>query len=120
MGHREDVARILPALDVFVSASCSEAFGLAIVEAMACGLPVVATATEGARELIEDGVTGRIVPIGDASAMASAISTLLDDAQLRNSLGSQASASARLRFSLERMVIETERVYEEALEINLC
>lgn len=115
LGRSAELARLLSALDVFVSASRSEAFGLALVEAMACGTPVVATTTEGAREIIEDGATGMLVNVGDAAAMAAAIETLLDDARRRVALSTAASATARTRFDLERMIEATERVYHEAI-----
>ena len=114
-GRRDDAARVLASLDVFVSASRTEAFGMAMAEALACGVPVVATATEGAREIIEDGLTGSIVPIGDADALAAAVTTLLEDEGRRLAFGARASESARARFDLERMIEETERVYAEAL-----
>jgi glycosyltransferase involved in cell wall biosynthesis len=116
--HCEDIAPLIASLDVLVSASRSEAFGMVLVEAAACGVPVVATATEGAREIIADGETGSIVPIGDAHALASAVAVLLRDEGLRRTLGSRARESARERFSLERMVTETERVYAEALGVE--
>lgn len=111
----DDVAPLLASLDVLVSASRSEAFGMTMVEAAACGVPVVATATEGAREVVADGVTGTIVPIGDAPALAAAVGTLLRDEGLRRDLGLRARDLARSRFGLGRMVAETERVYAEAL-----
>ena len=114
----EDVAPLIASLDVLVSASRSEAFGMVMAEAAACGVPVVATATEGAREIVSDGSTGLIVPIGDVSALASAVASLLRDEGLRRKLGSNALEVARERFSLERMVTETERVYAEALGIE--
>lgn len=113
-GHRDDVSEILPTFDVFVSASRSEAFGVAMVEAMAAGVPVVATATEGALEIIEEGVTGLTVPPGDVTSLASAVRSLLEDARLRASLGAEGARSARERFSIERMIDETERVYAES------
>ena len=88
---------------------------MVMAEAAACGVPVVATATVGAREIVSDGSTGLIVPIGDVSALASAVASLLRDEGLRRKLGSNALEVARDRFSLERMVTETERVYAEAL-----
>ena len=115
-GHCEDVTTVLPTFDVFVSASRSEAFGIALVEALASGVPVVATATEGALEIVEEGVTGLTVPPGDVDALAAAVKSLLADATLRASLSAAAARAARVRFSLERMVEETERVYTEALE----
>ena len=88
---------------------------MAMAEAAACGVPVVATATEGAREIVADGLTGLIVPIGDVSAMAAAVASLLEDRPRRLELGARARESARARFGLERMIEETERVYAEAL-----
>jgi glycosyltransferase involved in cell wall biosynthesis len=118
LGRCEDVAPLIASLDVLVSASLTEAFGMVLVEAGACGVPVVATATEGAREIVKAGVTGTIVPIGDVRALASSVASLLRDEGLRQTLGSNSREVARTRFSLERMVSETERVYAEALAEN--
>ena len=115
LGRRDDVADVLASLDVLVSASRTEAFGMAMVEAMACGVPVVATATEGAREIIADGITGSLVPIGDVRALAAAVASLLEDGPRRLELGARGRESARARFGLGRMAEETERVYAEAL-----
>ncbi|PYT00593.1 MAG: hypothetical protein DMF65_08550, partial [Acidobacteria bacterium] len=79
LGRLGEVAGVLVSLDVFVSASRTESFGMAMAEALACGVPVVATATDGAREIVEDGHTGSIVPIGDADALAAAVASLLED-----------------------------------------
>lgn len=110
-----DVTEFLSRLDVFVSASHSEAFGIAIVEAMASGVPVIATATAGAREIISDGLTGRLVPIGDAAELAKGISDLLNDSQQREDLSANARKAVTERFSLERMIAETENVYRDVL-----
>jgi L-malate glycosyltransferase len=118
LGRRDDVADVLASLDVLASASRTEAFGMAMVEAMACGVPVVATATEGAREIVADGLTGLVVPIGDAQALAVATVSLLEDGPRRLELGGRGRESARARFSLERMVEATERVYTEALGLD--
>jgi glycosyltransferase involved in cell wall biosynthesis len=112
----DDVPSFLSSLDVFVSASRSEAFGLATVEAMAAGAAVVATATAGAREIITDGVTGKIIPVGDPSKMAAAILELLQDDDARRRLALAARAMVSRRYKIDRMVAETERVYCEALE----
>ncbi|HEY0006614.1 MAG TPA: glycosyltransferase family 4 protein [Pyrinomonadaceae bacterium] len=114
-GWLEDVAPLLSTLDLFVSASHTESFGLSMVEAMASGLTVVATETEGAREIIEAGRTGLLVPVCDEQALARAILALLEDAAERKRLGAAARAAARERFSLERMVAATERIYLEAI-----
>lgn len=115
-GWLEDLRDFYNALDVFVSASRIEPFGLVIAEAMASGAAaVVTTATDGAREIIDDNLTGKIVPIGDAQAMAKAISEILADEETRRRFTERAALAARERFSLARMVDETECIYREAL-----
>lgn len=113
VGHLEDVAPLLSSLDVFVSASRTEAFGLSIAEAMASGVAIVATATDGAREIIDDEETGKIVPVGDADAMATTINTLLENEDERRQFGALARATARKRWSLDRMVTATEAIYRD-------
>lgn len=115
-GWLSDVATLLPALDVFVSSSHVEPFGLVMVEAMAAGVPVVATATGGAREIVEDGVTGKLVAVGDVESLAEAVSALLANESERRRMGERARARARASFSLERMVAETEALYREVLD----
>ena len=112
---RIDVAEFLAQLDVFVSASSSEAFGLAIAEAMAAGVPVVATASDGAREIITDAQTGRLVPINDVDELAKRIGELLDDSAERTRLADNARNKAAEAFSLPRMIAETEAVYSQVL-----
>lgn len=114
-GWRDDIAAALSSLTVFVSAARTEPFGLAIVEAMAAGLPIVASASEGALEILEDGFTGKLVPTDNPEALAQAINDLLDDPLERSRLGSNAQLAARERYSLQRMARDTERVYREVL-----
>ncbi len=114
-GWHDDMPAMLSSLTVFVSAARSEPFGLAIVEAMAAGLPIVATASEGALEIIEDGYTGKLVPVEDHEALAQAINTLLDDPAERSRLARNAHLAARERFSLARMASDTEQVYRQVL-----
>jgi len=101
------------ALDVFVTPSETESFGLAIAQAMATGTAVVATETDGAREVVEDQRTGLLVPVGDVERLAESIMMLLADENKRRLLGSQAQDVVSLRFSLNRMVDEIERIYKE-------
>jgi glycosyltransferase involved in cell wall biosynthesis len=110
-----DVAEFLSQLDVLVSASTSEAFGLAIVEAMAAGVAVVATASDGAREIVDDTQTGRLVPVGDVAELAKCIGELLGDASERKRLADNARHKAVEEFSLARMIAETEAVYSQVL-----
>jgi glycosyltransferase involved in cell wall biosynthesis len=114
-GWLDNLAELYSALDIFVSASHSESFGLAIVEAMASSGAVVATATDGAREVIEDGISGKIVPIADPEALASAVVDLAEDAEERKRYGTAAQLRAREKFGFERMLEETEQVYRDAL-----
>jgi glycosyltransferase involved in cell wall biosynthesis len=111
LGWLDDAEKLVAALDVFVSASETESFGLAIAEAMAAGTAVVATETEGGREVIEDRKTGLLVPIGDVRGIAEAVTTLLADDELRTQIGSQARAAVVEKFSLERMVDQIEAIY---------
>jgi glycosyltransferase involved in cell wall biosynthesis len=113
VGWVDDVPALLATFDLFVSPSRSEPFGLSIVEAMAAGVPVIATRSEGAREIIDEGQTGQLVPIGDAAALANAMEQMLSDPEERARLGENARRVARDRFSLERMVDATEQVYRE-------
>jgi glycosyltransferase involved in cell wall biosynthesis len=113
VGWVDDVPALLETFDLFVSPSRSEPFGLSIVEAMAAGVPVIATRSEGAREIIDEGQTGQLVPIGDAAALANAMEQMLSDPEERARLGENARRVARDRFSLERMVDATEQVYRE-------
>ena len=117
-GWQDDMPAVLSSLDLFVSSARSEPFGLAIVEAMAAGLPIVATASEGALEIIEDGITGKLVPTGDPEALAGAINALLDDLLECLRLARNAQLAARERYSLARMATDTERVYREVLGLR--
>lgn len=114
MNWPDELAPFYNALDVYVSASHTEAFGLSIVEAMAAGRAVAATATEGAQEIIKDKETGLLVPVKNVEKLAEAITALLENAEQRNSLGARAREDAQ-RFSLERMVEAVERVYTDAI-----
>lgn len=107
----DDTAELFAALDIFVSASHSESFGMAMLEAMACGTPVVPTDTDGARELIENSEDR--VPINDPVKLAERISYLLVNPQERQRIADEAVHTAREKFSLERMVKETEGLYKE-------
>lgn len=116
VGRVDDMPALLATLDVFVSTGRVEAFGLSIVEAMAAGIPVIATESAGAREILKGDLTGRLVPVGDVEAIAGAIIDLLKDPSERERLAQQAQADAREHYSLDRMVYETERVYRDVLK----
>jgi glycosyltransferase involved in cell wall biosynthesis len=111
LGWLDEAEKLLCAMDVFVSASETESFGLAIVEAMAAGTAVVATATEGAQEVIEDQRTGVLVPIGDFERIAASVANLLSDSDKRQGIATQSVQSAAAKFSLKRMVDQIEEIY---------
>jgi glycosyltransferase involved in cell wall biosynthesis len=100
LGERRDVPDLLAAADVFVLASRSEGAPLSVLEAMAAGLPVVASAVGGVPELVAAGETGLLVPPGDPAALAAALARLLDDATLRRRMGAAGRSRARDRFDL--------------------
>jgi glycosyltransferase involved in cell wall biosynthesis len=116
VGWLEDLAQLYCGLDVFVSASHTESFGLAIAEAMASGVAVIATGTQGGRELIKTGQTGLLVPIGDVDKLAEGILLLLKEKDERVRLGNAAQHAASANFGLERMIAETEEIYRAEVE----
>jgi sugar transferase (PEP-CTERM/EpsH1 system associated) len=111
-GERTDVPALLRALDLFVLPSRNEGISNTILEAMASGIPVVASAVGGNVELVADGTTGTLFPAGDAAALARALERYLADAALRAAQGRSARAAATERFSLPAMVAGYQRVYE--------
>jgi glycosyltransferase involved in cell wall biosynthesis len=111
----DDLPALLAALDIFVSASHSESFGLAILEAMASRTPVVATETEGARELLRDHQTGLLVPVKDPVKLAEALDVLLSDREQSAALAASAQEIAEKQFSLAEMIDKTESLYREIL-----
>ncbi|MFN2529925.1 MAG: glycosyltransferase family 4 protein [Pyrinomonadaceae bacterium] len=110
-GWLENIEELLLALDVFVSASETESFGLAIAEAMAAGTPVVATETEGAQEVVARDETGLLVPIGNIQQLANAMATLIADRDKRTLMGARARDRVAERFSISRMVDRIEQIY---------
>jgi sugar transferase (PEP-CTERM/EpsH1 system associated) len=114
-GARHDVAAQLRALDVFVLPSQAEGISNTILEAMACGVPVIATDVGGNRELVDDQVTGLIVPTDDATALACQIVALVCDARARVACGAAARQRACERFSLDAMVEAYAGVYDRVL-----
>ena len=115
LGHREDVADRLADADIFVLPSRSEAFPNALLEAMAAGLPVVASAVGGILELVDDGRNGLLVPAGDPRALADRLCRLMAEANLGERLGEQARRHVESRYSFDRMVAAFEKLYIEEL-----
>ena len=111
LGHRPDVQRVLAALDIFVLSSTSEGMSNTILEAMASGLPVVATAVGGADELVLEGKTGLLVPAGQPGLLAEALVSLAADSERRASMGRSARERALTEFSVARMIADYEKLY---------
>jgi len=116
LGHRNDVPALLAASDLFVLPSRSEASPNAVIEAMAAGLPVVASRMGGIPELITPGVTGELVPPGDATGLAECLMSLIERPAHRHALGSAARAHVARRYSFDRMVASFEELYLSLLE----
>jgi L-malate glycosyltransferase len=117
MGFVEDVEELLSSLDLYVSASESESFGLSILEAMANHVPVIATSTAGAKELIEDDHTGILVPLRSPQLLAESIKELLRDKERRARIAASAYDFSTRNFSVERMVDETLTLYRQVLKL---
>jgi glycosyltransferase involved in cell wall biosynthesis len=110
-GQRQDVPELVSSFDVFALPSYFEGLCYAVIEAQAAGVPVVATPVGGIPENVVPGETGVLVPIGDAAALAEAISDLLDDPEEAGRLASEARRRVFERYPVERMVEQTLRLY---------
>jgi sugar transferase (PEP-CTERM/EpsH1 system associated) len=114
-GERDDVPDVMRGLDAFVLPSRAEGISNTILEAMATGLPIVATDVGGNGELLSDGVSGRLVPAGDADALAQAMLDDLADPLRARQRGAAAREMAHRRFSLDQMVVAYGDLYERLL-----
>ena len=112
---REELVRLYNRSQLVVSPSLYEGFGLPAAEAMACGVPVVATTAGAFPEVIEDGVTGLLVPPADPAALADAIARLMSDAALRRRMGEAGRARIEEHFTWRQTALKTEALYEEVL-----
>ena len=115
LGERGDVLRLLPHFDALWSTSGYEGQSNVILEAMAAGVPVVATDIPGTRELVVPEVTGYLVPVGDRAAVAKHTERLLNDAALAERLAAAARQRVQSEFSVEKMVVRHAELYREVL-----
>ena len=115
LGHRDDVETLYAAFDIYVLASHREGFPRSAMEAAAMGLPVVATAIRGCRQVVDDGRTGLLVTRQDARALADAIGALASDPVRRTAMGEAARAKAVLEFDQQRVIDITLSVYADLL-----
>jgi glycosyltransferase involved in cell wall biosynthesis len=111
LGYRDDVEKILEIVDLVVSPSLSEAISMTILEAMVVGKPVVATKVGGTPEIIDDGITGFLVPPMDEEKMAGGIIRILRDGELAFRLGSNGRERVRTKYGLDEMISRYEELY---------
>ncbi|HKS07476.1 MAG TPA: N-acetyl-alpha-D-glucosaminyl L-malate synthase BshA [Gemmatimonadaceae bacterium] len=115
LGRIELVAPLLASADLFLLPSETESFGLSALEALATGVPVVASSVGGLTEVIRDGETGVLRPVGDVDGMGDGAIALLRDAKRWNAMSHAAAADARDRFALDRILAQYEALYADAL-----
>jgi glycosyltransferase involved in cell wall biosynthesis len=113
LGTVADARTLYPGFDVLVSASDAEGLPNVVLEGAAAGLPIVATAAGGTGEIVVDGQTGLLVPVGDPDRLADAVLRVLGDHDLGDRLGGAARDHAVAAFGVDRFVAETAALYEE-------
>lgn len=115
-GMRKDIHEILRAIDVFTLSSTKETFPISVLEAMACARPVVCTDVGGIREVVENGVSGYLVPPKDPIQLAARLMELLSNPELARRMGEAGRRRIEADYSLERSVRATERAFEEIVD----
>jgi len=116
LGYRDDIPALLARSDIGTLTSLKEGIPRAAIEAMAAGLPMVATRVTGTREVVRDGDTGLLVDVGDASALADALARLIDDATLRARMGARGREVVHAEYDEALIVRRLERIYRVSLE----
>lgn len=119
LGLRQNIPELLATCDIFILSSDWEGFGLVIAEAMVAGRPVIATAVGGVPELVEDGVTGLLVPPKNTQALAEAILQLVGNSTLREEMGREGQRKALERFDINQIARQYEELYLKSLEVKL-
>lgn len=114
-GTRDDVLGVLSEARLFVQASLSEGISLTLLEAMAAGVPIVATRVGGTPEVVDHGVTGLLVPPSDPEALAAAMLTVLNDRSMAQRMSDAARRRAERSFNVRQMAASYEALYEEAV-----
>lgn len=115
LGYVEDMGAWYGAFDAFLLTSANEGAPVVAIEALAAGVPVVATDAGGTRNVVDDGETGYLAPVGGVNLLASRLAQLRDDPELRAELGARGAERMRERFSTARMTDEIEDVYAQIL-----
>jgi len=118
LGFRRDVPELLTASDVFILTSRREGLPKAVMEAMAVGLPIIATDVRGNRDLVKSGENGYLVPLGNAEQTAIAIERLIDSEDLRRSMGGKSKELVK-QYDLQNILKEMEKIYDNILNFYL-
>jgi len=113
---QEELSNYYHASNIYISSSCSESFGKVLIEAMAAGLPVIATETTGSKEIIKNGENGFLVPIGDSDALAKKISFLLNDPEKAKEMGQAGRKIVRGKFNQEKITKKMIRFWKELIK----
>jgi N-acetyl-alpha-D-glucosaminyl L-malate synthase BshA len=116
LGKIDNVAPLLASADMFLLPSSSESFGLSALEALACGVPVIGTNAGGMPEVVRNGETGILCPVGDVQGMAGAALAILSDPARWQSMSDLGAEDARARFSLDQIVSRYEHLYMTSLD----
>ncbi|HSU96525.1 MAG TPA: N-acetyl-alpha-D-glucosaminyl L-malate synthase BshA [Gemmatimonadaceae bacterium] len=117
LGKIETVAPLLASADVFLLPTSSESFGLSALEAMASGVPVVGSDSGGLPEVVTNGVTGLLYPVGDVDSMAAGVLSIITDPSRQADMGAAGADDARKRFALDTVVSQYEELYRSALKL---
>lgn len=120
LGKIESVAPLLAGADVFLLPSQSESFGLSALEALASGVPVIASDAGGIPEVVTNGVTGLLYPVGAVDLMAEGAVSILENPQLQSRMCAAAMADARERFSIDNIVTQYEGLYRSAVATRVA
>lgn len=119
MTGQKELTNYYHASDVYVSSSKHESLGKVLIEAMACGLPIVATATTGSREIIENEVSGFLVPIGDTAALARKIVYLLNNPEIAKKMGEAGQQTVKEKFNYDELVEKTVKFWHDLTKPTL-
>ena len=117
LGKIETVAPLLASADVFLLPTSSESFGLSALEAMASGVPVVGSDSGGLPEVVTNGVTGLLYPVGDVDSMAAGVLSIITHPSRQADMGAAGAEDARKRFALDTVVSQYEELYRSALKL---
>jgi glycosyltransferase involved in cell wall biosynthesis len=110
-GFRKDIPDIMKTIDVLLTPSLWEGFGIVLIEAMAAGKPCIATKTSSIPEIVEDGVNGFLVPPKDSQSIADSLIKMISDPQLVQKMGQEGIETVKKKFTIEKMIKEYESIF---------